>query len=322
MYRNRKRTRPSVVSGVDLQTLGAEIRIYGEIDDPAMRYMNPSIAWHNGELKIAIRKCNFGVERYGKWYLRDGSAYSKTDVIYGDLDPKTLEVSNLEKLELSKDSPTRILVSGLEDVRLFARKNGMYAVGFESDRVTRSLHNKSTAMAEYLIEGSTLVYCGTLRKPDPTVVEKNWSPTSEHSELFDYTYSDSQVYKDGKLIGKPTATQIHGGSQLLLQKDGTWLSIVHEKELDPQFDRFSHGVYDKYVYKHYLAWHGKDGIITHLSKPFNFGTHENIEFAAGMAEGHNDFIISFGIRDCKYAIAKIRKDKLISLFGGGSDVRE
>lgn len=324
MYRNRKRTRPSVGSTVDLQTLGAEIRIYGEIDDPAMRYMNPSIAWHNGELKIAVRKCNFAVERHGKWYLRDGSAYSKTDVMYGDLNPDTLQVSNLEKLTLSKDSPTRILVNGLEDVRLFSRKDGLHAIGFESDRLTPSLHNESAKMAEYLIntKSCTLEYIRTLEKPDPTVVEKNWSPTDTPSKEFDFTYSDSQVYKDGKLIGKPTATQIHGGSQLLLQRDETWLSIVHEKELDPQFDRFSHGVYDKYVYKHYLAWHGKDGIITHLSKPFNFGTHENIEFAAGMAEGHNDFIISFGIRDCKYAIAKIRKDKLISLFGGGSDVRE
>jgi hypothetical protein len=82
--------------------------------------------------------------------------------------------------------------------------------------------------------------------------------------------------------------------------------------MDRQYNR--PGVYDKYVYRHYLARHGKDGIITHLTKPFNFGTHENIEFAGGMVEHEGDLLISLGIRDCKFALVRIGKQKLVEML--------
>lgn len=297
-------------TAVDLQSIGAELRIYGEIDDPAMRHFNPSIAWHNGKLKIAIRSCNFAVERHGQWYFRDGTAYSRTDVLYGDLDPDTLKVSNLKKLELSDNSPKNIKLAGLEDVRLFSRKDGMHAIGFESDRLTRSLHNASASLAEYLINGKELVYLRTLEKPDREVVEKNWSPTDLLSNDFEFTYSPTQVWDDGKVIGKPYTGNIHGGSQLLWQTDDTYLSLVHEKIADRRYGN----VYDKFVYYTYLASHDKQGIITKLSKPFRFGTHENIEFASGMVEHDGDFIISLGIRDAKFALARIKKQTLLGLL--------
>lgn len=301
-------------SHIDLQELGAILVTYGEVDDPAMRHFNPSIAWHEGKLRIAIRSCNFAVEWHGKWYLRDGNAYSKTDVLYGDLDPDTLQVSNLTKLELSRDTPLITKLAGLEDVRLFSREKGMYAIGFESDRITRSLHNASATMAEYVIKGNQLVYIRTLQKPDDKWPEKNWQPTDFPSVHFDFTYSPTQVWKSGKVLGEKYTGQVHGGSQLLQQKDGTYLSIVHEKKLDPKFGRLNHHVYDKYVYFTYLAKHNKYGIITERSKPFRFGTYENIEFASGLVEYKDNLLISLGIRDCKYAIARIKKDKLMALF--------
>lgn len=320
VYRTNDRPRNiKSVESIDLQSIGADIRIYGEIDDPAMRDFNPSLAWHEDVLYVSIRSCNFKVDRHGAWSFRDGSVYSRTDVLLGDLDPDTLKVTNLQPLKLSKNSPKNILLAGLEDVRLFSRKDGLHAIGFESDRLTRSLHNASAGLAEYLIKGNELVYLRSLQKPQKDVVEKNWSPTDTPSKLFDFTYSDSQVWKDGKLMGEPTKTQIHGGSQLLQQKDGTWLSLVHEKKLEqPQvpYTRYSrpNNIYDKYVYYTYLAKHDKQGIITKLSQPFRFGTLENIEFASGLVQHRDDFIISIGIRDCKYAIVKIPKEKLMSLL--------
>lgn len=310
---NRRVTTP-IIEALDIQSIGADIKIFGEIDDPAMRYFNPSLAWHDGQLYISIRSCNFAVDHKGKWYLRDGSAYSKTDVLVGKLNEETLKVHDLVKLELSKDSPTRILVSGLEDVRLFSRKDGLHAIGFESDRLTRSLHNASAKMAEYVIDGNKLKYLRSLEKPDTKVVEKNWSPTDVPSKNFDFTYSPTQTWKDGKVLGQKYAGIIHGGTQLIRQKDGSYLSLVHDKKLDPKFRRMDNGTYDKYIYHTYLARHDQDGIITHLTKPFTFGTLENIEFAAGMVEHNDDLLISFGIRDCKYGIARISKEKLLSLI--------
>lgn len=299
-----------IIEAIDLQSLGAELRIYGEINDPIYRHFNPSIALHEGKLKISIRACNFNVQRHGKWSFR-GNFYSLTDVLLGDLDPETLQVSNLQKLELSKDSPKTILTAGLEDVRLFSRKDGLHAVGFESDRITRSLHNASAKMAEYVIKGNELKYIRTLDKPVADIVEKNWSPTDTPSKLFDFTYSDTQVWKEGIVRGELSKTNIHGGTQLLKQKDG-YLSLVHEKAMDRTLKR--PGVYDKYKYIHYLAKHDNNGIITQKSKGFTFGTHENIEFAAGMVEHEGDLIITAGVRDCKYLICRISKNKLLNLI--------
>lgn len=304
-------SRPSLVEAIDLQELGAELKIFGEIDDVAMRHFNPSIAWHDGKLKIAIRSCNFAVKRLGDWYFRDGSAYSKTDVLYGDLNPESLTVSNLTKLKLSDNSPTRTLVAGLEDARLFSRKDGMHAIGFESDRLSRSLHNETASLAEYLIKGNDLKYIRTLEKPDKKTVEKNWQPVDVETAYFEYTYSPTQVWQGSNVLGDKYNGEIHGGSQLLEQNDGTYLSLVHEKIADVRYGR---SVYDRYVYYTYLARHDKIGNIIQLSKPFRFGTLENIEFASGMVECNGDFLISFGIRDCKWAIARIDKEKLTNLL--------
>ena len=320
MYNTRRITQPVKVEALDLQELGAELRIYGEIDDPVYRHFNPSLVWYKDKLKISIRSCNFAVVPKGKWYFRDGRAHSITDVLIGDLDPDTLQVSNLEKYDVSPDSPKEVLLAGVEDVRLYVRKNKLHASGFISDRLTRSLHNASAGMAEYIVKGNTLKYLKSLQKPSKDVVEKNWCPPDKPSKLFDYTYSDSQAYKDGKLIGKPTRTKIHGGSILLSQPDGTYLSLVHEKKLDtnlprqPRMIRQRTFIYDKYTYYTYLARHDEQGIITHLTKPFRMGTLENIEFAAGLVEYNDDFIISAGVRDCKYLLCKISKGKLIDLL--------
>lgn len=309
MYnRIQKRRLPAIL---DLQSIGAEVRTYGEIDDQYMRDFNPSIAWHDGKLKIAIRRCNFSAERHGRWFLRDGSAYSKTEVLLGDVNPDTLEVSNAQPLTLSKDAPTRTKVAGLEDVRLFSRKDGLHAIGFESDRVTKHLHNKSATMAEYIIKGSELKYLRTLKKPDESMVEKNWSPTDTPTS-FEFTYSPTQTWAKSEVNGSPYKGILHGGTQLLKQEDGTYLSIIHDKVTNPLLNR--PGVYDKYVYRHYLARHDKNGFVTHMTEPFNFGTLENIEFAAGMVEHKGKFIISIGIRDCKYALVKINKESLINLL--------
>lgn len=307
----RVNTRPSVHTIVDLQTLGAQLRTYGEIDNDSMRDFNPSVCWHDGKLKIAIRRCNFKVDRHGRWFLRDGSVYSRTIVLLGDVDPDTMQVSNVHELTLSKDSPTRTKVAGLEDVRLFSRKDGLYAIGFESDRVTKHLHNKSATMAEYLVKGNELKYIRTLEKPDESIVEKNWSPADTPTS-FEFTYSPTQTWAKSEVVGEPYKGILHGGTQLIKQEDGTYISIIHDKVINPLLNR--PGVYDKYVYRHYLARHDKNGFVTHMTEPFNFGTLENIEFAAGMVEYEDDFIVSIGIRDCKYALVKVNKNKLVSLL--------
>lgn len=302
---------------IDIQSLGAEIKVYKELDAPVYRYINPSVAWHDNKLKISLRASNFAVVPKGKWYFRDGSAYSRTHVVIGDLNPDKLTISKLAVVPLSSNAPTRTLVAGLEDVRLFSRKDGLHAIGFESDRLTVNLHNESASLAEYVVKGRELKYLRTLDKPDKKVVEKNWCPPEKATRLFDFTYSDTQVWKGGKLIGKPTKTNIHGGSQLINKSGGGYFSIVHEKKRDPAVIRNQHmggNIYDANIYYTYLAEHDERGIITRLSKPFRFGSGHNIEFASGLVEYNGDFIITYGIGDFTFGIARIKAEKLLTLF--------
>lgn len=308
--------RPTIgMDAVDLQSIGARLVIYGDINDKFMNYMNPCLEFDGKKkLKIAVRSCNFTTIKHGDWKFLDGRIYSKTEVLYGDLNPDTLEVSKLKKLELSENTPMHTKIAGLEDVRLFYRKDGLHAVGFEVDRITKHYY-KNAGMAEYLIKSGELVYLRTLEKPEAKRVEKNWQPTNVESDKFDFTYSPTQTWKNGKVTGKLYLGEIHGGSQLIKQDDGTYLSLLHEKIADKHYGK----VYDKYVYLTYLAKHDEEGKVVKLSKPFRFGTGDNIEFASGMVEYKDDFIITLGIRDCKFAIAKINKSKLMSLFDAGQE---
>lgn len=275
-----------------------------------MRHFNPGLAFHDGKLMIAIRSCNFSVKPKGEWYYRDNSAYSRTDVLYGEIDPDTLQVSNLHKLELSENSPMRIKVTGLEDVRLFSRPDGMHAIGFESDRLSRSLHNETATMAEFLIKDGTLQYIRTLRKPSNKIVEKNWAPTDIPSKLFDFTYSPSQVWKEGDVQGAPYGGIIHGGTKLLKQPDGTYLSIVHDKV--PLHRTIK--IYDRYVYRTYLARHDAHGFITHMTPHFRFDAPEYIQFASDMVEHEEKLIITMGIGDYTWAICRVPTEQLTALL--------
>ena len=296
----------------NIHQLGGRTTIL-EYNDPVMNYFNPAFEWEyeSNRLRIAIRSCNFTTDHHGDWRFLDDEIYSKTDVLYGYLEPDTLEVWGLETLAMSEDTPIVTKIAGLEDVRLFQREDGMHAIGFETDRITPSLYAES-CMAEYLIKNGALHYIRTLDKPEKRLVEKNWSPANVQTKEFDFTYSPTQVVKNGKVVGPKYAGNIHGGSQLLLQPDGTYLSIVHSKTADKRYGQ----VYDKYVYWTYLARHGKDGRITHLSEPFTFGTNENIEFASTMVELKlsGDVLIGFGVCDQKIGIARIALENLTKLL--------
>lgn len=302
-------SRSSVDSGLDLQSLGCRLVVYPDFNTESMPCYNPSIAFHDGELKIAVRQCNFTTLRHKNWTFLDERIYSKSFVLLGTVDPDTLEVFDLQTLKLGIDTPIETRIAGLEDVRLFSRDDGLHAIGFEVDRVTPVYYKKS-GMAEYLIKGDTLHYKRTLVKPDADRVEKNWQPADVACKNFDFTYSPTEVWKSGKIIGKPYDGEIHGGSQLLLQSDGSYLSLVHKKTPDYRYGR----VYDRFIYVTYLARHNAQGIITEITRPFNFGTHENIEFASGMVEHDGHFIVSLGIRDAKFALARIERHKLLNLL--------
>lgn len=280
---------------------GARVTIL-EYNDPNFPYYNPSIAWDNDKLKISIRSCNFTVQPDGTWTLADGGTHARTKIMYGDIDPDSLKISNLKELKYADDSPEQILTSGLEDARIFKRKDGMHFMGVRVH--TPNVAEYKPTIAEFLLKGDTLHHIRTLEKPDPDRAEKNWLPTDVESDFF--VYSIKEIWKDGQVIGDKYTGNIHGGTQLIKQEDG-YISILHAKNLNPNFRR----VYDKYDYVSYFAEYWPTGYLKRISKPFKLGTGEKIEFASGMVEHGKDLLISFGIRDRRIGIVRIPKQNLM-----------
>lgn len=300
---------------INIQDYGARVVVMADINDDQYPYYNPSIAFDGkGKLRIAIRSCNFTVKPDGYWHLADGSDHAITKVLYGYLDPETYTISDLKELKYSDGAPFETKqITGLEDARIYWRKDGMHFSGVEID--TRRFFIRPARQAEYVLDEATdtLQYIRTMASPNPTRPEKNWQPADKPG-LFDYSYSPTEVYKDDRvqLVGDaPYRGYIHGSSQLIWQpKSKTYLTVLHSKHLNPM----AGVVYDKYKYLHYFAEYSDQGVLLRISDPFTFGLGENIEFASGMVELGNDLLISIGIRDARLGLVRLAKETVLTML--------
>lgn len=277
-----------------------------ENNDKEYPYYNPSLCWDGKLLKMSIRSCNFTVRRDGTWTLADNGSHARSRVMLGNLDPESLELKDIKELKYAKDSPAEILTSGLEDARIYKRDDGLHFVGVRV--YTPNVAQYKPTIAEFILKGDTLHHIRTLDKPDPERAEKNWLPTDRPAD-FDFVYSIKEIYKDNQTVGDKYTGEIHGGTPLVKQKDG-WVALMHAKILNPTFRR----VYDKYDYVSYFAEFWDTGYLKRISKPFKLGSGENIEFASGLVEYKDDFIISFGIRDGHSGVIKIPKTSMMNLL--------
>lgn len=309
-----------MLDGVFNLTDMARVTVMGDINDPVYAYFNPSIAYDGkGKLRINIRACTFRVEPNGNYDYRDGTDHSKTKNLYGYLDPKTLNITKLKEVTYSSDTPKEItVISGLEDARLFWRDDGMHFIGAQTD--TRPYYRYPPQQAEFVYNEATneLKYLRTMLGESPARGEKNWLPPDVESEQFEFNYSPTQIIdKDRKLVGVRYNGFIHGSSQLLWQpKTKTYLAVLHSKHADPLIVG---KIYDKMLYVHYLAEYNEAGYLIQLSDPFTYGLSDYIEFCGGMVEVGKDLLMSIGIGDGRWGLARLDKAKAISLlkpYGG------
>ena len=297
---------------LNIQDRGARVTIMGDINEPVFAYFNPSIAYDGkGKLRINIRACNFAVMRHGMYYYRDNKGYSVTKNMYGYLDPVSLEITDLKEVKHCDKTPTEIVRSGLEDARLFWRKDGMHFSGARVD--TRPMYKTPAQQAEFVFDDKSgcLKYLRTMFSPSPARAEKNWMPTDKPGK-FEYNYSPTQIYKGTRVEGERYDGFIHGGSQLLWQpKTKTYLAVLHSKHYNPMI---VNKAYDNMIYVHYFAEYNEGGMLTKISEPFRFGLLDNIEFASGMVEHDGDLLMVFGIGDARFGFARINKEKAIDML--------
>jgi predicted GH43/DUF377 family glycosyl hydrolase len=279
---------------------------------------NPSIAYDgDGKLRVAIRACNYTIRANGHFTLTTPTIpYAVTRVFYGFLNPDILEISGVVEPIFSDDTPAQTLRCGLEDARLFWRKDGMHLVGaeVETDNKPGPQPNSSPIMqAEYLYDEltNTLRYLRSIPSPNGRSVEKNWSPTNVPTGDFQFAYSLTQVWQNGQVVGEPIdKDKFHGGTQLVHQEDGTWLDMVHMVQ---RFEYEGDSYPNRRTYIHYFVQRDKNGRVIKMSMPLTL-TNSIVEFASGMVEHGDDLIISFGINDNTCGFLRIPKKVVLDLL--------
>lgn len=274
-------------------------------------HYNPGLARDDkGQLWVVLRSCVYNPKRWKGW---EHPMHWQNYVNMGLLDEKTLKITGLKEIKPEEDYPG--FQWGLEDARLFWRKDGMHAVG-----VVLPIENGkyATQQAEVLIDYKKGTYklIKNLGQPKNTM-EKNWSPPEAATPEFDFAYSMTEVVKDGEVIGEDNHLTIHNGTKLLPYEDG-YIQISH----------VVCGVKGERTYAQVAVKRDSKGYATHISQLFHFNVgwreklQETIEFVSDMvwSEGKEgeELLVGVGVKDEATGIARVPVDKF--QWDTGTDV--
>lgn len=253
-----------------------------------------------GNLWISIRSCTTNLERYKGW---EHPNHYQNYLFIGLLDEQTLKVSELK--EVVPEGNLEGLQWGIEDIRLFWRKDGLHGIG-----VTIPIEDGEYRIrqCEILIDHKKGTYRVIKDYGRPFgLPEKNWSPPEVVTPAFDFVYSPTQIVKDGEVIGEPNDLFIHNGTPLVSYEDG-WLSIGHVVTQ----------VHQERTYAQVgLRWSAEGRLVAH-SQLFHFNVgwreqlRETIEFASGLvwSTDNTTLLVGVGVKDELAGICKIPVSKL------------
>jgi hypothetical protein len=271
---------------------------------------NPSIAKHPGknQYAIAIRSSNYVITNKGVYQVTEGNRI-RAEVWFSFLD-KDLKIKDLHQVDL--DGLDIDITRGLEDPKLFWRDGSWHFTCV----ILEGEHTPIARMGVARLDSKGRKVVDLKKLPGIEVIrpEKNWMVSYQENKHFDFVYGPNQVIKDGVLhswmTDTPELSRLRGTTNLHLLEDGTYLSVMHKK-LQKTFSYFDPATFGSYVannhnYVHFFVKHDQEGFITEISKPFQF-YRPGIEFAAGLVEKGDDFVVSFGREDVSSHLAFIPK---------------
>lgn len=267
-------------------------------NDPKKPYYNPSLVRYKGKLLISIRSST--------WTLGPGGRYTSltqdklhTDVLLGEVDEDTLEVTGLRKLAYKGEINDYIANTGLEDARLFVRDDKLFAIGCCMSDTQRVAETVFMAIGE--IKGDDLIMQPVMPKPYKDRIEKNWVPPEVATDKFDFIYSPTQTIKDNVLTGEiEYHGLLHGGSVAMPWEDGylTFMHKVHRAQLP--------GTTGLRQYCNYAIKHNADGIATEISQGFLLFADNCVEFISGAVKTKNSkILVGMGYGDAHAVLAVI-----------------
>jgi hypothetical protein len=286
---------------------------------------NPSIYLDGDTIRVNLRNINYTLYHSEKrifehhWgplvYIHpENDLRLRTWNIMCELD-EDLRIKKYQHIDTSK-FPDKELWEfvGLEDCRIVRWHGKLYVCG-----VRRDLDKVGTGrmeLSELDITEDGIKEVAQYRIPTPgdnsSYCEKNWMPIldmpfhfikwTNGTEVVKYnieTGTTDQVYlRDWKDFG---CIDLRGGSQVIPFKNGHRFCLNHETYLTKSDAKRKDG-----IYRHRFVVWDDDWNIVKVSKQFSF-LEANIEFAVGMCEYKNDYLITFGFQDNAAYLLKVSK---------------
>lgn len=294
-----------------------------ELKGPAIT--NPSIYNDNGRILVNLRNINYTLYHSEKktfehhWgplvYIHpENDMHLRTWNYMCEMD-ENMRIKRFNKIDTSKFPDKEMWeFVGLEDARIVRWDGKLYICG-----VRRDLDTKGTGrmeLSEIEITEDKIIEVNQYRIPAPnkndSYCEKNWMPIldmpfhyvkwTNGTEVVKYdienNITEQVVLTDWKDLG---CIDLRGGSQVIPFGDYRFC-LNHETYLT----RSEAGRKDG-VYRHRFVVWDKDWNIVKVSKQFSF-LNANIEFAVGMCEYKNDFLMTFGFQDNGAYLLRVSKD--------------
>jgi len=297
-----------------------------DLNGPALT--NPSIYNDNGKIIVNLRNINYTLYHSEKkifehkWgplvYIHpENDLRLRTKNIVCELD-ENLKIKSYHHIDTSR-FPDKELWEfvGLEDARIVRWDDKLYLCGVRRDLDT--IGTGRMELSEIEITDNGVIEVSQHRIPIPnygdvqeSYCEKNWMPIldlpfhfvkwTNGTEIVKYNITNGiteQVHlKNFKDLG---CIDLRGGSQVIKCND-LYLGLSHETFLTKSPAGRKDG-----VYRHRFVVWDKDWNIVKVSKRFSFLNAE-IEFAVGMCEKGDDYLITFGFQDNAAYLLKVPKD--------------
>jgi hypothetical protein len=299
-----------------VERLGGKILRLRRLVEPKNKYwsaFNPSIG-HSPKLGYAmtIRSSNYIINlNTGSLDLTEGHDVCNK-VWFCELDDN-LNLINLRQIKFQAPFS---LKRGIEDAKLFWRDDSWWFTGVMLEKVHTEVARMSLFKYDHQLNVATFIE--KFNGPDCTKPEKNWMLPYDKNPNFDFIYGPTSIVKNSVFIAQvnrnPEISKVRGNTNLLDLKNG-YLALVHSlytKNVvwkNPKTFSKQDGL--QKFYTHQFAKFNYNGELTHISPEFQF-EHNGIEFAAGIVEKGDDFIVSYGKDDLSSHLAIISKNTVLS----------
>ena len=285
---------------------------------------NPSIYVDGDKILVNLRNINYTLyhsetKRFEHpWgplvYIHpENDCHLRTWNVVCEMD-ENMRVKNYHRVDTS-DFPDKEMWEfvGLEDARIVKWDGKIYLTGVRRDLETTGIGRMELCEVEitdgYVKEKSRIRIPSTYN--DDSYCEKNWMPILDMPYHYVKWTNGTEVVKYDPERNKTETVVLHdwrdlgcvdlrGGSQVIPIGENRFC-LNHETFLTQSPQGRKDG-----VYRHRFVVWDKDWNIVKVSKRFSFINGE-VEFAVGMAEYKDDYLITFGFQDNAAFLVKAPK---------------